>query len=231
MRSIEYQVMRFFGVVGVAMFVAGCDRVDLRGAMGRATGDAREVAGMAVERTEPLSPQQLVGRSDDIVKQILGKPHGKMRTEAGEVWLYPDWRVTLGADDRVLEVEAEKPVQVAGQAAVGADLMPVNVVRGGGAVVDLRRYLSAGKVVVVDFYADWCGPCRQMSPLLERMVESDPNLMLVKVDIVDWGTPVTQQFEIGFVPNVRVFNRKGKAVGEPTADWGEVQRLVELARR
>ncbi|MGA1236616.1 MAG: thioredoxin family protein [Limisphaerales bacterium] len=231
MRSIQCQALRFCGVLGVAWLAAGCDRVDLRGAMGRASGDAREMAGMAVERTEPLTPDQLVGRSDDIVKKILGQPHGRLRTEAGEVWLYPDWRVTLGSDDRVALVEAEKPVEVAGQSAGGAEPMAVNVVRAGGAVVDLRRYLSSGKVVLVDFYADWCGPCRQMSPLLERMVESDPNLMLVKVDIVDWDTPVTRQFEVEFVPNVRVFNRQGKPVGKPTADWGEVQRLVELARR
>ena len=50
-----------------------------------------------------------------------------------------------------------------------------------------------GKLVLFDFYADWCGPCRQISPHLERLAQSDPDVVLVKVDIVDWGPPAVMR--------------------------------------
>jgi thioredoxin 1 len=40
-------------------------------------------------------------------------------------------------------------------------------------------------VTVVDFYADWCGPCKQLSPSLEQMARTDPEIALRKIDIVN----------------------------------------------
>ena len=65
-----------------------------------------------------------------------------------------------------------------------------------GAQVDISQHLALGNVTVIDFYADWCGACRQLSPSLEQMARNDPEIALRKVDIVNWKTAVAQQFNI-----------------------------------
>src|SRR6058998_1569812 len=94
-----------------------------------------------------------------------------------------------------------------------------------GAQVDINRHLALGNVTVVDFYADWCGPCRRLTPSLEQMAMSDPQVALRKIDIVNWRTPVAQQFNIHSVPQVNVYNRGGHLVGTVVgADIDEIKR-------
>jgi thiol-disulfide isomerase/thioredoxin len=61
-----------------------------------------------------------------------------------------------------------------------------------GVQVEINQHLSLGNVTVIDFYADWCGPCRRLSPSLEQMARTDPEIALRKIDIVNWRTPVVQ---------------------------------------
>ncbi len=98
-----------------------------------------------------------------------------------------------------------------------------------GAEVDLNTLIPAGKVAIVDFYADWCGPCRAIAPHLQQLARSNPDLVLIKIDIVRWGTPVARQYNIESVPNIRVFNRYGQQVGSPTHDLGQVQAYLKQA--
>ena len=64
--------------------------------------------------------------------------------------------------------------------------------------------------VLVDFYADWCGPCRMLSPVLEKIVkEYDGKLILAKVN-VDEAYIVANEFGIMSVPTVILFKN-----GEP----------------
>lgn len=83
--------------------------------------------------------------------------------------------------------------------------------------------------VLVDFYADWCGPCRTIAPHLEELANGHPDVVLLKIDIVAWGTPVADQFGINSIPNVRVFDRTGRQIGEPTSSFGKVQAYVSKA--
>jgi len=100
-----------------------------------------------------------------------------------------------------------------------------------GEQVDINKHLALGNVTVVEFYADWCGPCRLLSPSLEQMAQTDPEVALRKIDIVRWGTPVSQQFNIHSVPQVNVYDRGGRLVGNVFGvDFDRVKAYVVQAK-
>jgi len=100
-----------------------------------------------------------------------------------------------------------------------------------GAQVDISQHLVLGSVTVIDFYADWCGPCRQLSPSLEQMARNDPEIALRKIDIVNWKTAVVQQFNIHSIPQVNVYDRNGRLVGTALGvDFEKVKSYVAQAK-
>ena len=200
---------------------------------------------------------RLSGGSAEEVQAALGKPTGKLRTAQGALWLYPQWRVQFDSQDRVLGVEPDQPVRLtkldpkflaaadavekasATRAAADAATVrarvatlqgeKIRVLSNGGEELNLLSLLSPDKITIVDFYADWCGPCRQIAPRLEQLVKAEPDVVLLKIDIVNWGTPVTRQFAIQSVPNVRVFGRTRTQIGEATHDLNQVLQRVKQA--
>ncbi len=100
-----------------------------------------------------------------------------------------------------------------------------------GNQVDLSKYLVLGSVTIVDFYADWCGPCKQLSPTLEQLAKTDPEIALRKIDIINWESAVAKQYKVTSIPRVEIYNRAGKLVGTVRGvSPEEVRRYVAQAK-
>ena len=72
--------------------------------------------------------------------------------------------------------------------------------------------LQADVPVLVDFYADWCGPCRMLAPVLQDISSERSNVKIVKVN-VDEAEKVAQRFGIMSIPTLMVF-KDGKEVSK-----------------
>src|SRR6266404_3367480 len=131
------------------------------------------------------------------------------------------------AEERNKAAQQQPKIQ---QAVAVSRGQPIEVISH-GASVDISRHLALGNVTIVDFYADWCGPCKQLSPSLEQMAQTDPEIALRKIDIVNWNTAVVKQYNIRSIPQVNVYNRGGLLVGTVVgADAEEVKRYVAQAK-
>lgn len=75
-----------------------------------------------------------------------------------------------------------------------------------------QEVLKSAVPVLVDFYADWCGPCRMLAPALERLaVEFNGTAKIAKINI-DQEPALAEQFRVQSIPTLLVMNQ-GKVVG------------------
>lgn len=72
--------------------------------------------------------------------------------------------------------------------------------------------LESEKPVLVDFFATWCGPCRQMSPILEQVSEERSDVKIVKVD-VDENQNLAAEYGVMSIPTL-IYFKGGKAVSQ-----------------
>ena len=92
-------------------------------------------------------------------------------------------------------------------------------------VAEFNKIIAENTFVLVDFYADWCGPCRMMTPILESMSTVHTGVKFVKVN-VDTLPALASQYEVTAMPTFLGFHN-----GKPTerllgADRAGVERML-----
>ena len=74
------------------------------------------------------------------------------------------------------------------------------------------QVLSADQPVIVDFYADWCGPCKMLTPVLEQLAGEHTEVKITKVN-VDEEPALAERYRVRGIPYVALF-RDGKLASQ-----------------
>ena len=70
--------------------------------------------------------------------------------------------------------------------------------------------VKSEKLTIVDFWAEWCGPCRLLKPLLHKIAGEHPEIQLLTID-VDQNQELAAQYDINSIPDV-IFFKNGEQV-------------------
>ena len=91
---------------------------------------------------------------------------------------------------------------------------------------NFEQIKNSGKPVLLDFYADWCGPCRMVSPLVDQIAEENPQYLVGKVNVDD-EPELAQAFGVSSIPTLVVM-RNGKVVNRAAGARPKPQILAML---
>lgn len=91
-----------------------------------------------------------------------------------------------------------------------------------------NEVMTSSDLVLVDFYADWCGPCKAIAPILDQISEENPSAKIYKLNIDDEGA-IAERFGVQSIPTLITF-KNGEVVntvigGKPKP---ELLKLLEL---
>lgn len=180
-----------------------------------------------------------VGDTYESVIEILGNPESEMNAGEVRVLTYEGRRLrliggrvvkmdrirdyALGVDESMSKKPVRKPYRK------GQQSPKILEIRRDGALEPLQALIVPGKVTIIDFFADWCGPCKVISPKLVDLATGHPDVYLRKVDIVNWNTPIVKQIGIKSIPKVLVFDKSGHRVGPATSSYSKVAAMVRRA--
>ena len=94
---------------------------------------------------------------------------------------------------------------------------------------NFKEFISKGSVVV-DFYADWCGPCKIMGPNFEKAASKVSGVKFAKLN-VDGSQDIAMEYGVMSIPTTIVF-KNGKAVDMKSGalNEGEIVKLAEKAK-
>ena len=95
---------------------------------------------------------------------------------------------------------------------------------------NLEKTITNNDIVLIDFWAPWCGPCRSFAPTFEKVSEENPDVVFAKINTED-EQEIAAQFNIRSIPTLAVFREQIILFMQPGAlPESSLIELVEGAR-
>lgn len=91
---------------------------------------------------------------------------------------------------------------------------------------NFEQVKNSDKTVLLDFYADWCGPCRMVGPIIDEIAEENPDVLVGKIN-VDEEQQLAQVFSVMSIPTLVVM-RNGEVVAKSMGAKPKAQILSLL---
>lgn len=90
-----------------------------------------------------------------------------------------------------------------------------------------KEVLESDKKVLIDFYADWCGPCKKLSPIIEEVAGEESNVKFVKLNI-DLAEDIAIEYQVMSIPTLVVMEN-GKEISRNVGllDKEEIRSLIK----
>lgn len=107
---------------------------------------------------------------------------------------------------------------------------------GFGRRIALERHLQPGKINIVDFFSEYCPPCRRLSPKLEALDAARDDVVVIRVDInrpdvrgIDWNSPLARQLELESIPYLRIYDKDGTLIASGEEAFRRLETLFDEA--
>lgn len=91
---------------------------------------------------------------------------------------------------------------------------------------NFQELKNSEKTVLIDFYADWCGPCRMVSPIVDEIANENPEILVAKVN-VDEEPELASSFDVSSIPML-VIMKNGVVVNQAVGARPKEQILSML---
>ena len=94
---------------------------------------------------------------------------------------------------------------------------------------NFEEVITNNDTVVVDYWADWCGPCKSFGPIFEKVSEDFPDAVFAKVDTEN-EQEIASMFQIRSIPTLMIFREKVVVFSQPGAvPEGALREVVSKA--
>ena len=90
-----------------------------------------------------------------------------------------------------------------------------------------EEVIKSEKPVLIDFYADWCGPCKMLSPIIDEIAEENSEIKVVKVNVDD-SQDLAMKYQVMSIPTLVVI-KNGEEVNRSVGliDKSQVENLIK----